>query len=267
MVNHRVNDYNERSNRLRMRMPCFSIERSALGAGRRQWRHKNDRSGRRIRSAGQRQAAKARPISTKCGGISTGASPASSDARAAVRAAADPTTDVARASAWASSIGVLIAIYLGSGVFVVQDGQVGVVIAVRQVSLRPPVRACTGVCRIRSKPHEFVNVGQIRSVEVGRSNVVAQANVQRRVDAHARRRYRRRALRRAVPGAQCRPTISFRSTRSRPERDAGGAGGGARDRRRAQPERGPLQGPRNNARAVDRGDPAIPRSIRVRPCR
>ncbi len=29
-------------------------------------------------------------------------------------------------------IGVLIAIYLGSGVFVVQDGQAGVVIAVRQ---------------------------------------------------------------------------------------------------------------------------------------
>ena len=43
------------------------------------------------------------------------------------RAGGRPTTAVARGSASASSIGVLIAIYLGSGVFVVQDGHVGVV--------------------------------------------------------------------------------------------------------------------------------------------
>src|SRR5260370_34601552 len=73
-------------------------------------------------------------------------------------------------------IGVLAAIYVGSGVFVVQDGQAGVVLqfgkykgTVEQgVHWRLPYPFET---------HELVNVAQIRSVEIGRNNVVRDANV------------------------------------------------------------------------------------------
>lgn len=73
-------------------------------------------------------------------------------------------------------IGVLIAIYLGSGVFVVQDGQAGVVMqfgkyrytAAHGVHWRLPYPFET---------HELVNVGQVRQVEIGRNNVVRLANV------------------------------------------------------------------------------------------
>ena len=73
-------------------------------------------------------------------------------------------------------IGVLIAIYLGSGVFVVQEDQAGVVLQFGQyrhtvgqgVHWRLPYPFQT---------NETVNVGQIRSVEIGRSNVVRPADV------------------------------------------------------------------------------------------
>ena len=73
-------------------------------------------------------------------------------------------------------IGVLIAIYLGSGVFVVQEGQAGVVMQFGKYR-------CTveqGVHWRLPYPfesHELVNVGQIRQVEIGRNNVVRLANV------------------------------------------------------------------------------------------
>ncbi|WP_087656122.1 FtsH protease activity modulator HflK [Caballeronia terrestris] len=73
-------------------------------------------------------------------------------------------------------VGVLIAIYLGSGVFVVQDGHVGVVsqfgkykgTADQGIHWRLPYPFQT---------HEIVNTAQIRSVEVGRNNALTQANV------------------------------------------------------------------------------------------
>lgn len=73
-------------------------------------------------------------------------------------------------------IGVLIAIYLGSGVFVVQDGQAGVVTQFGQYRYT----AGQGVHWRLPYPfeaHELVNVGQIRQVEIGRNNVVRLANV------------------------------------------------------------------------------------------
>ncbi|MEW9580126.1 FtsH protease activity modulator HflK [Paraburkholderia sp. DGU8] len=73
-------------------------------------------------------------------------------------------------------IGVLIAIYLGSGVFVVQDGQAAVVMQFGKYRYT----AGQGVHWRLPYPfeaHEFVNVGQIRQVEIGRSNVVRLANV------------------------------------------------------------------------------------------
>ncbi|WP_233830800.1 FtsH protease activity modulator HflK [Paraburkholderia sp. ZP32-5] len=73
-------------------------------------------------------------------------------------------------------IGVLVAIYLGSGVFVVQDGQAAVVMqfgkyrytAEQGVHWRLPYPF---------ESHEFVNVAQIHQVEIGRTNVVRLANV------------------------------------------------------------------------------------------
>jgi membrane protease subunit HflK len=73
-------------------------------------------------------------------------------------------------------IGVLLAVYLGSGVFVVQEGQAAVVLQFGQYRYT----AQQGVHWRLPYPfetHETVNVGQIRSVEIGRSNVVRQANV------------------------------------------------------------------------------------------
>ncbi|MFC0572368.1 FtsH protease activity modulator HflK [Paraburkholderia solisilvae] len=73
-------------------------------------------------------------------------------------------------------VGVLIAIYLGSGVFVVQEGQAGVVLQFGKY--RGTVEQ--GVHWRLPYPfesNEIVNIGQIHSVEVGRSNVVRLANV------------------------------------------------------------------------------------------
>lgn len=72
-------------------------------------------------------------------------------------------------------IGVLIAIYIGSGVFVVQDGQTGVVLQFGKyqgtvepgIHLRMPYPFET---------HEIVNVSQIRSVEIGRGNAMSDSS-------------------------------------------------------------------------------------------
>jgi membrane protease subunit HflK len=73
-------------------------------------------------------------------------------------------------------IGVLIAIYLGSGVFVVQDGQAGVVTQFGKYRYT----ATQGVHWRLPYPfeaQELVNIGDVRSVEIGRNNVVRLANV------------------------------------------------------------------------------------------
>jgi membrane protease subunit HflK len=73
-------------------------------------------------------------------------------------------------------IGVLIAIYLGSGVFVVQDGQAGVVTQFGKYRYT----AGQGVHWRLPYPfeaQELVNVGEVRSVEIGRNNIVRLAGV------------------------------------------------------------------------------------------
>ncbi|KND56643.1 HflK protein [Candidatus Paraburkholderia kirkii] len=73
-------------------------------------------------------------------------------------------------------IGVLIAIYLGSGVFVVQDGHVGVIsqfgkyrqTVAQGIHWRLPYPFQSG---------EIVDTSQIRSVEVGRGTALSQGNV------------------------------------------------------------------------------------------
>ncbi|KMY86481.1 HflK protein [Candidatus Paraburkholderia calva] len=73
-------------------------------------------------------------------------------------------------------IGVLIAIYLGSGVFVVQDGHVGVVSQFGKY--RQTVTQ--GIHWRMPYPfqlHDIVDTSQIRSVEIGRGAAVPQGNV------------------------------------------------------------------------------------------
>ncbi|WP_322043291.1 FtsH protease activity modulator HflK [Paraburkholderia sp. J67] len=73
-------------------------------------------------------------------------------------------------------LGVLIAIYVGSGVFVVQDGQAGVVLQFGQYrhTVGPGVH---WRLPFPFQAHDVVNVGQIRSVEIGRNNLVRPSNV------------------------------------------------------------------------------------------
>jgi membrane protease subunit HflK len=72
-------------------------------------------------------------------------------------------------------IGVLIAIYLGSGVFVVQEGEAGIVTSFGQY------RDTTGPGVHWRLPYPFeahalVNVGAVRSVEIGHNNIVSPSN-------------------------------------------------------------------------------------------
>lgn len=72
--------------------------------------------------------------------------------------------------------GALIAIYFGSGIFVVQDGQTGVVLRLGEYK----GTVGEGVhWRLPSpfESHEIVDTAQVRSVEIGRNNVVRLANV------------------------------------------------------------------------------------------
>ncbi|WP_345810886.1 FtsH protease activity modulator HflK [Paraburkholderia sp. PREW-6R] len=73
-------------------------------------------------------------------------------------------------------IGVLIAIYLGSGVFVVQEGQAGVVMQFGKYRYTADQGAHWRL-PYPFETHEIVNIGQIRQVEIGRNNVVRLANV------------------------------------------------------------------------------------------
>lgn len=73
-------------------------------------------------------------------------------------------------------IGVLIAIYFGSGVFVVQDGQTGVVLQFGQYrgTVEPGVHVRLPY---PFETHEIVNIAQIRSVEIGRGNAMSDASM------------------------------------------------------------------------------------------
>ncbi|WP_061163781.1 FtsH protease activity modulator HflK [Caballeronia temeraria] len=73
-------------------------------------------------------------------------------------------------------IGVLIAIYLGSGVFVVQDGHVGVVSQFGQYRQTVP-QGIHWRLPYPFQSSEIVDTSQIRSVEVGRGTALSQGNV------------------------------------------------------------------------------------------
>ncbi|WP_061138472.1 FtsH protease activity modulator HflK [Caballeronia fortuita] len=73
-------------------------------------------------------------------------------------------------------IGVLIAIYLGSGVFVVQDGHVGVVSQFGQYR-QTVAQGIHWRLPYPFQTSEIVDTSQIRSVEVGRGTALSQGNV------------------------------------------------------------------------------------------
>ncbi|BAN23335.1 FtsH protease activity modulator HflK [Caballeronia insecticola] len=73
-------------------------------------------------------------------------------------------------------IGVLIAIYLGSGVFVVQDGHVGVVSQFGQYR-QTVAQGIHWRLPYPFQSNDIVDTSQIRSVEVGRGTALSQGNV------------------------------------------------------------------------------------------
>ncbi|SAK71440.1 ftsH protease activity modulator HflK [Caballeronia arationis] len=175
MVNHRVNDYNERSNRQHSHA-VFSIDDPRWGRGDSNGGSKNDQ---------KRPSDPKRP-----GNGRDGEGPPDLDEmwRDFNRRLAGlfgkkpdngaPRTDNGRGAkiGFGIVVGVLIAIYLGSGVFVVQDGHVGVVSQFGKFK----ATADQGIHWRLPYPfqsHEIVNTAQIRSVEVGRNNALTQSNV------------------------------------------------------------------------------------------
>ncbi|MEX3583002.1 MAG: FtsH protease activity modulator HflK [Burkholderia sp.] len=73
-------------------------------------------------------------------------------------------------------IGVLIAVYAGSGVFVVPDGQTGVVVQFGEYrgTVGQGVHWCLPY---PFESHEIVDTAQVHATEIGRNNVVRIANV------------------------------------------------------------------------------------------
>ncbi len=73
-------------------------------------------------------------------------------------------------------VGVLVAVYAGSGIFMVPDGQTGVVMQFGQ--FRSTVGAGTHWrLPYPFESHEVVDTAQVHSTEIGRNNVVRTANV------------------------------------------------------------------------------------------
>ena len=176
MVNHRVNDYNERSNR-QLSHAVFSINDPRWGRG--------DGNGDGKSQDQQRPQEPKRPSKDKDGEGPPDLDEMWRDFNKKLAglfgkkpAGGGPRTDNGRGAKIGMGvvIGVLIAIYLGSGVFVVQDGNVGVVsrFGKYEESTDPGMH---WRLPYPFESHEIVNTSQIRSVEVGRNNTVTQANV------------------------------------------------------------------------------------------
>jgi modulator of FtsH protease HflK len=173
MVNHRVNDYNERSNR--QHLPAvFSINDPRWGRG----------DGNGVKNDSKRPQDNRRPngkedgppdldemwrdFNRRIAGIfgrkpGNGGGPRDGNGRG-TRIGAGIV------------IGVLIAIYLGSGVFVVQDGHVGVVSQFGKYR-QTVAQGIHWRLPYPFQSHEIVDTSQIRSVEVGRGTALSQGNV------------------------------------------------------------------------------------------
>src|SRR5580698_6561917 len=171
MVNHRVNDYKERSNRQHSHA-VFSMNDPRWGRGdgngnsqdpKRPQEQKRSKDGEGPPDLDEMWRDFNKKLAGLFGRKSSGGGPRPDNGKSAK-------------IGFGIVIGVLIAIYLGSGVYVVQDGNVGVVSrfgkyenSVEQgIHWRLPYPF---------ESQEIVNTSEIRSVEVGRNNAVTQANV------------------------------------------------------------------------------------------
>lgn len=176
MVNHRVNDYNERSTR-QLSHAVFSINDPRWGRG--------DGNGDTKSQDPKRPQEQKRPSKDKDGEGPPDLDEMWRDFNKKLAglfgkkpAGGGPRPDNGRSAKIGLGIvvGALIAIYLGSGVFVVQDGNVGVVSRFGKYE----GQADQGVHWRLPYPfesHEIVNTSQIRSVDIGRNNTLTQANV------------------------------------------------------------------------------------------
>jgi membrane protease subunit HflK len=175
MVNHRVNDYNERSNR-QPSHAVFSIDDPRWGRGDSNGGTKNDqkrpqdpkRPGNGKNGDGPPDLDEMwRDFNRRLAGL-FGRKPGNGA----------PRTDNGRGARIGVGIviGVLIAIYLGSGVFVVQDGHVGVVSQFGKYR-QTVSQGIHWRLPYPFQSSEIVDTSQIRSVEVGRGTALSQGNV------------------------------------------------------------------------------------------
>lgn len=172
MVNHRVNDYNERSNRQREHA-VFSINDPRWGRG----------DGNGVKNDTKRPQDGKRPNGKDEGPPDLDEMWREFNRRLAGMFGRKPGNGAPRDGNGRGTkiglgiiIGVLIAIYLGSGVFVVQDGHVGVVSQFGQYR-QTVAQGIHWRLPYPFQSNDIVDTSQIRSVEVGRGTALSQGNV------------------------------------------------------------------------------------------
>ncbi len=171
MVNHRVNDYNERTTR-QLLPAVFSINDPRWGRG----------DGNGVKDDTKRPQDDKRPNGKDDGPPDLDEMWREFNRRIAGVFSKKPGNGGVRDNGRGTKIGlgivigVVIAIYLGSGVFVVQDGHVGVVSQFGKY--RQTVQQ--GIHWRLPYPfqsQEIVDTSQVRSVEIGRGTALPQGNV------------------------------------------------------------------------------------------
>lgn len=171
MVNHRVNDYKERTNR-QAEPAVFSINDPRWGRG----------DGNGVKNDSKRPQDGKRPNGKDEGPPDLDEMWREFNRRIAGVFGRKPGNGAPRENGRGTKIGlgivigVLIAIYLGSGVFVVQDGHVGVVSQFGQYR-QTVAQGIHWRLPYPFQSSEIVDTSQIRSVEVGRGTALSQGNV------------------------------------------------------------------------------------------
>ena len=171
MVNHRVNDYKERTIR-QVEHAVFSINDPRWGRG----------DGNGVKNDSKRPQDGKRPNGKDEGPPDLDEMWREFNRRLAGVFGRKPGNGAPRENGRGTKIGlgivigVLIAIYLGSGVFVVQDGHVGVVSQFGKYR-QTVSQGIHWRLPYPFQSSEIVDTSQIRSVEVGRGTALSQGNV------------------------------------------------------------------------------------------
>jgi modulator of FtsH protease HflK len=172
MVNHRVNDYKERTNR-QAEHAVFSINDPRWGRG----------DGNGVKNDTKRPQDGKRPNGKDEGPPDLDEMWRDFNRRIAGVFGKKPGNGAPRDNNGRGTkiglgivIGVLIAIYLGSGVFVVQDGHVGVVSQFGKYR-QTVAQGIHWRLPYPFQSNDIVDTSQIRSVEIGRGAALSQGNV------------------------------------------------------------------------------------------